>query len=125
MGRMGGPEFLVVIIPILIIYFLPTIVALSRKKSNRTAIFFLNLFLGWTFVGWIVSLVWACTTNNQLQTIVVNNNPQTTPEHRAETIKQPNYDEKLDSLQRLKDLLDSGVLSQVEFEEQKAKVLSS
>jgi hypothetical protein len=24
-------------------------------------IFLVNLFFGWTFVGWIISLIWACT----------------------------------------------------------------
>ncbi len=44
-------------------YFVPTIIAMVRKKHNVTAIFLLNLLLGWTFVGWIVALVWACTTD--------------------------------------------------------------
>lgn len=42
-------------------YFLPTIVALMTGKGNTLAIFVLNLFLGWTLVGWVVALVWACT----------------------------------------------------------------
>jgi hypothetical protein len=42
-------------------YFFPTIVAHFRKHSNATAIFVLNLFLGWTFVGWVIALVWAFT----------------------------------------------------------------
>jgi hypothetical protein len=41
------------------IYFIPTIVAFDRRKANRYAILMLNIFLGWTFIGWIVSLVWA------------------------------------------------------------------
>ncbi|HXB30470.1 MAG TPA: superinfection immunity protein [Puia sp.] len=41
------------------IYFIPTIVAFDRRKANRYAILMLNIFLGWTFVGWIVALVWA------------------------------------------------------------------
>ena len=41
-----------------IVYFLPTICA--GKNRNQTAIFVLNLFLGWTLIGWIVALVWAC-----------------------------------------------------------------
>lgn len=43
----------------LLLYFLPSIV--GRRKNNALAIFVLNLFLGWTFVGWVVALVWACT----------------------------------------------------------------
>lgn len=49
-----------------LIYFIPTIVAYSRKKSNRVAIFMLNLFAGWFFgIGWIVALVWACTNEKK------------------------------------------------------------
>ena len=43
------------------IYFIPTIVAYSNKKQNTGAICALNLLLGWTFVGWVVALVWALT----------------------------------------------------------------
>jgi len=43
----------------LCVYFLPTIVASHRRHPNAIAIFFLNLFLGWSVVGWVVSLVWA------------------------------------------------------------------
>jgi Superinfection immunity protein len=43
-------------------YFLPWIVAGTRNHHNRGAIFVLNVLLGWTFVGWVIALVWACTT---------------------------------------------------------------
>lgn len=39
------------------LYFLPTFIAI--KRENFKSIFALNLFLGWTFFGWIGSLVWA------------------------------------------------------------------
>jgi hypothetical protein len=39
------------------IYFLPAIAAYNKK--NFTSITVLNLFLGWTFVGWVIALVWA------------------------------------------------------------------
>lgn len=45
----------------LALYFLPFLVATGRHKKNTGAIFVLNLFLGWTLVGWVVSLVWATT----------------------------------------------------------------
>jgi|SRR5262252_5523445 len=44
-------------------YFLPTLVARGRLHRNALAIGMLNLFLGWTFLGWVVALVWACTDN--------------------------------------------------------------
>jgi hypothetical protein len=45
----------------LAIYFLPSIVALSRGHHNAAAIVALNLFLGCTFVGWVVAICWALT----------------------------------------------------------------
>ena len=45
----------------ILLYFLPFLVAFGREHKNTTAIFFLNLLLGWTFVGWVVSLIWALT----------------------------------------------------------------
>lgn len=40
-------------------YFFPTIVARSSRQPNTVGIFILNLFLGWTFIGWVIALVWA------------------------------------------------------------------
>ena len=41
------------------IYFLPDWIAQSRGHPNRGSIFVLNLFLGWTFLGWVAALIWA------------------------------------------------------------------
>jgi hypothetical protein len=48
----------------LTIYFVPTIVASSRKKTNLGAIFALNFFQGWTLVGWVMALVWVPRENS-------------------------------------------------------------
>lgn len=42
------------------VYFFPSIVAQVRKHRQLTAITVLNLFLGWTVLGWVIALVWAC-----------------------------------------------------------------
>jgi hypothetical protein len=54
-------ELLGVLILLLIIYFLPAIVASRRGHHNASAIFVLDLFLGWTLIGWVLALTWACT----------------------------------------------------------------
>jgi len=46
-----------------VMYFLPSIIALARSKRDLLAIFLLNLFLGWTVIGWIVALVWAAKSD--------------------------------------------------------------
>ncbi|MGF6957985.1 superinfection immunity protein [Paraburkholderia youngii] len=52
-------------IVIIALYLLPAIVAACRKHRNSTAIAVLNVFTGWTALGWIASLVWACTCNTK------------------------------------------------------------
>jgi hypothetical protein len=46
-----------------LLYFIPAIVAYNRVHRQTTPIFVLNLFLGWTLVGWVVALCWAFTTD--------------------------------------------------------------
>ncbi|WP_041039895.1 superinfection immunity protein [Paramagnetospirillum magnetotacticum] len=46
---------------VLVAYFIPTGVAWQRKHQSRRAIFILNLALGWTGLGWLVSIIWAFT----------------------------------------------------------------
>ena len=38
------------------IYFLPSLIAAARHTHNATGIFLLNLFLGWTGIGWLIAL---------------------------------------------------------------------
>lgn len=40
-------------------YMLPWAIAATRGKSNSGAIFWINLLLGWSVIGWIVALVMA------------------------------------------------------------------
>ena len=40
------------------LYFAPAILASSRNNPDATAIWFLNFFLGWTGIGWLVCLIW-------------------------------------------------------------------
>jgi hypothetical protein len=56
---LNSPLRLLVGVSVLVIYFLPAIVAVNNKNPQRTAIFVLNLFLGWTLLGWVIALVWA------------------------------------------------------------------
>lgn len=33
----------------------------------------LNLFFGWSLIGWVAALIWACTNPGRSQNIIVNN----------------------------------------------------
>jgi hypothetical protein len=42
---------------LVIIYFIPTIIVWN--KDNPNAVITLNLLVGWTGIGWLISLIWA------------------------------------------------------------------
>ena len=46
-------------------YFVPTIIACVRKHRNRVAIILLNVLAGWTFVGWLVALIWSVVNTKE------------------------------------------------------------
>jgi Superinfection immunity protein len=47
-------------------YFVPTFVALTRRGAAPTGtIVVVNIFLGWSVIGWIVALTLACRTRAQ------------------------------------------------------------
>jgi len=45
-----------VLLAFILTYFMPAIIAYAKQLSNRKRILKLNLFLGWTIIGWIVAL---------------------------------------------------------------------
>ena len=63
-----GIYFISLLVVLLAIYFIPTLVAHSNKKDDTIAIFLLNLLLGWTFLGWVIALVWAATKDKKQKT---------------------------------------------------------
>ncbi len=44
----------------IMIYLLPSINAVLRKHHQAGAILVINLFLGWTFLGWVIALAMSC-----------------------------------------------------------------
>ena len=41
------------LIVILVLYMLPALIAALRKHRQQNPIFILNLFFGWTLIGWV------------------------------------------------------------------------
>ena len=52
----------IVLLILLAAYFTPAIIALLRKHRQSLSICLLNIFLGWTVVGWVCALVWAASS---------------------------------------------------------------
>ncbi len=93
------------------IYFIPSVIALLRMKRNLVAIIALNFFLGWSLIGWVISLVWSLSSDSKPARIIVN---QQTPKVEENGV---------DKLTKLKKLLDDGAITQDEFDQQKGVIL--
>jgi hypothetical protein len=61
---------IVFLLGVAILYFVPIIVACVRHHPNTPAIVLLNLLAGWTFIGWVGSLVWSLTNPQTPNTTV-------------------------------------------------------
>ncbi len=85
----------------LIIYLIPTFIACKRKHTNKVAIILINILLGWTFIGWVGCLIWACIDNKS---------------NKAS-------EDKYGDLARLQKLKAEGTITDVEFEIEKQKLL--
>ena len=111
------PNFLFIGLSIVIglIYFIPSII--GYPKHNATAIIALNILLGWTFVGWVVALVWALTKER-------NDNPDNVAvlERKDHQTNEPKG--LVDELERLYHLKEKGILTDAEFQQQKERLLN-
>ncbi|HEX4012350.1 MAG TPA: superinfection immunity protein [Candidatus Cybelea sp.] len=47
------------------LYFLPSILAVVNHRRNSATIVVLNILLGWSFVGWIAALVMALMKDSE------------------------------------------------------------
>jgi predicted RNA-binding Zn-ribbon protein involved in translation (DUF1610 family) len=59
---MGQGSGLIIIAAL--IYFIPSII--GYFKQHGVGILLLNLFLGWTVIGWIAALIWAVSDRAEL-----------------------------------------------------------
>ena len=118
-----------------IIYIVPTIIAFRRKHPNRWLVLVVNVVFGATGLGWLGSLVWACSAlhvgskgngANETRVEGYSLNPAaatlggaTKTDHSTTTYPT----DPIERLRRLQALRDSGALDEREFKSLKAEVL--
>jgi T4 superinfection immunity protein len=71
----GGVVILILLFLIgVAIWWIPGFIASARKHHNCVSIWLVTLFLGWSFIGWVIALVWAFSNPSPAQPIVIHNN---------------------------------------------------
>src|ERR1700694_1477995 len=111
----------------LIVYFIPTILALFT--GNRFgAVFVMNLFLGWTFIGWIWALVWAVSPERRNQVIVNNHIANETSKSIPQQIQtaEQTIDKAsvLNQLSQLHSLRKNNVITEDVYEKERQELLN-
>ena len=61
------------------LYLVPTIVAVARKVTNQGSVAVVNLFLGWSVIGWVVALAMACRTSTLVRESVSSPPKESSP----------------------------------------------
>ncbi len=61
-----GLILLIAGIILLVIGLLPSLIALSREHQYRWPILIINIFFGWTLIGYVIALVWAVMPKGKL-----------------------------------------------------------
>lgn len=64
---------------LIVLYFLPTIIAGLRRSTVTVWVALINLLAGWTVVGWLVALVMAIASSRRPPAVVVNMQPPAPP----------------------------------------------
>ena len=64
-GIVGLVVIVLLALTALAFYFLPTIIAIFRDHHQLGVIAVINLFFGWTFIGWVVSLAWSVSATRE------------------------------------------------------------
>lgn len=105
------------------IYLIPTFVAFSRGHPNRWVILIINVVFGGTGLGWLGSLVWACSavhrgsTGNHGGESGLNlfaNDPVKIQVEAGGYFPSTAHDPG-DELVRLKQLFDAGAIDEAEY----------
>ncbi|MBM2294113.1 superinfection immunity protein [Sulfitobacter pseudonitzschiae] len=130
-------KLVVLVVIFWILYVVPTVIAFHRKHPNRWAILVVNVVFGATGLGWLGSLVWACSAvhispngsngGESGLNLFVNDPTRVPRETPEETAPDPNVGPSADPLERMMKLLalrEAGAIDDNEFAVLKRRVLS-
>lgn len=106
-----------VVLILILVYFLPTFICVGREHPSKTAIIVLNILAGWTFLGWLVAIVWSFTSPNAPAS------PPVRPAAETSRTGSSSHGNVADQLEKLAQLKEKGILDDEEFAREKAKLL--
>ncbi len=103
------------------LYLLPIYEAAKRKHPRLVPIALIDIFLGWTVVGWIVAMVWAVRRDEPVVVQTDENDPY-------QVVVEPSRyppNSAAESLKELAKLRAEGSITEEEFVAAKGRVLNA
>lgn len=121
-------------IVIVAFFFLPAIIAFKRAHPNRWAIFVINLCFGSTGIGWLGALIWAMhkvhdpgdgksAGGESGLNLFVNDTKIVELKEPLQGRGAPGGNPSISDLEKLANLFERGLLSEQEYNSQKARIL--
>ena len=89
-------------------YLIPTIIVVKRHHLQKIPIILINILLGWSLIGWVVALVWACMQSKP-RVVHINNESTST--------------DLVGKLQLLEKLRSNGLITDEEYKSKKSELL--
>ena len=103
---------IIILIILMAIYFLPTSIASSKKHKNTGAIAVINLFLGWTFLGWVTALAIALSHDDTKQEYL-----------EKDDNSNDDFEYTTELLENIKKLLDNDLITEEEYDKKRIDIL--
>ncbi|MDB5523588.1 MAG: superinfection immunity protein [Rhizobium sp.] len=112
-------SIITVVVVGLAIFLLPSWISLSRDHHNKGPIILVNLFLGFTVVGWLVALIWSVSAVKKNETVVIHSPAMVAsavPIAQTAPVVVPAANKTVaERIIDLKGMLDAGAISEAEF----------
>jgi hypothetical protein len=86
----GSGGLLLVLLEVGLVYFLPSIIAIRRGVPDRGSVVVINLFFGWTFVGWVSALVMAARSRAVPVQVIMQHEAVRMPSYAPGWYPEPN-----------------------------------
>lgn len=116
---MDNNDIIIVILIILAVflYFLPSYIGFKRNNPFKWIVFIVNLLFGWTFIVWVVLLIYTAFPNKKtiLDPIIDPSGSMSAKEYGNRFNDLKTHSNKINTIKELYQLKESGAISEQEF----------
>jgi hypothetical protein len=81
------------------VYLIPSIIAAKSNHPNKGTIIALNILAGWTFIVWVISLVWALTKSPEKSPVYFVQNGNVISEQQPQSVVKEGINKPIQSQQ--------------------------